>query len=142
MAAHTAVAGLGLPMAIGLVLIALFWTTVTAGISYINHPGHKMTAKSSIIAVVKAGSPEECIVSCRTTPGCQSVSFQKTANVCQTNCATVQDEYAVITPDVLWDTWSPNQTASNKKTTRKKVIQNYVILFYFILFHFIFIKKF
>jgi hypothetical protein len=91
-------------MAIGIVVLALSWTTVGAGISYVNFPGQQITARSSIIAVAKAASAEDCIVNCMTTTGCSTVSVQKISNVCQMNNVNPLDEHAVTT-DALWKTW-------------------------------------
>jgi hypothetical protein len=118
MAAHTAVAGLGFPMVIGLVLIVICWNTVAAGISYVNFPGHKIAAKSSIIDVVNAKSAEDCIVYCVTTPGCHSVSVLNASNVCQMNNSSM------TTPDEYWDTWSPKQAVPDKTTTSKTIKGN------------------
>jgi hypothetical protein len=100
-------------MAIGILLMALWWTAVAAGISFVNLPRHKMTANSSIIAVVNAESEEDCIVHCVTTPGCLSVSVLKASNVCQMNNATLS------THDASWDTWSPKQAVADKTTPLK-----------------------
>jgi hypothetical protein len=118
MAAHTAVTGFSFPMAIGIVLAALSWTDVAAGISYVNFPGQKIAAKSSIIAVVKAASAEDCIVHCLTTHGCLSVSVLNASNVCQLNNASL------AISDESWDTWSPKQAVSDKTTTHKKTKGN------------------